>query len=282
MLFVLLAWFHTASAAEPAPPPHEIVVMTVDGRPITQAAVDTARRRVPPEQMELIESRGAYGEWLQRLAVMDALHHQAVESNLASDPEVAQALEHARREVLATIQLDRLADAAVTDEAVAAAYAARSREFHRPRVHARHILVRDRQLADELHQKLTAKKARDRADFAELAAEHSQDPGTKGKGGDLGWFHQGRMVKVFSEAAFSAEPGTVVGPIESRFGFHLIEVLERADKTPLEAVRAELEREVREDAVQSAVKRIIQEMDCEVIDSDGQAEPCERSPGSGR
>ena len=69
-----------------------------------------------------------------------------------------------------------------------------------------------------------AERARSGEDFASLATMHSQDPGSQSNGGDLGWFGKGRMVKPFEEAAFSASKGTIVGPVESRFGRHIIHV----------------------------------------------------------
>ena len=65
------------------------------------------------------------------------------------------------------------------------------------------------------------------APFGELAKEHSQDPGSKNNGGSLGWTKRGSLVKAFEEAAFTSEKNQVVGPIETDFGFHLIETLER-------------------------------------------------------
>ena len=65
------------------------------------------------------------------------------------------------------------------------------------------------------------------ADFALLASEHSEDPGSKNSGGSLGWVNRGSLVKSFETAAFMAEVGSVVGPIETSFGYHLIETLEK-------------------------------------------------------
>jgi len=59
------------------------------------------------------------------------------------------------------------------------------------------------------------------ADFSELAKKHSEGP-TAPKGGDLGWFSRGRMIKEFEEAAFKAKVGDVVGPVETVFGYHII------------------------------------------------------------
>ena len=72
-----------------------------------------------------------------------------------------------------------------------------------------------------------AERARSGEDFSSLATMHSQDPGSQSNGGDLGWFGKGRMVKPFEEAAFSANKGTIVGPVESRFGRHIIHVRDK-------------------------------------------------------
>jgi len=97
--------------------------------------------------------------------------------------------------------------------------------------HARHILIRVPPDADEverseaeLRAKGIANIARSGGDFAALAAEHSDDPGSKDAGGDLGWFGRGRMVPEFEEAVFAAKPGDIVGPIKSQFGYHIIKV----------------------------------------------------------
>ena len=64
-------------------------------------------------------------------------------------------------------------------------------------------------------------------EFSVLASNYSEDPGSKNNGGSLGWVTRGSLVKSFETAAFTAEIGTVVGPIETDFGFHLIETVDK-------------------------------------------------------
>jgi parvulin-like peptidyl-prolyl isomerase len=75
-------------------------------------------------------------------------------------------------------------------------------------------------------------------DFAKLADEFTEDPGGKGKGGDLGWFGRGRMVKVFEDAAFALKPGEVSGVLETEFGFHIVKLDGRRGQGESEEVRA--------------------------------------------
>ena len=67
------------------------------------------------------------------------------------------------------------------------------------------------------------------ADFATLAREYSDGPSAS-KGGDLGWFARGQMVPAFEEAAFDAEAGSIIGPVATRFGYHVIHVRDKRTK----------------------------------------------------
>jgi peptidyl-prolyl cis-trans isomerase D len=71
-----------------------------------------------------------------------------------------------------------------------------------------------------VHAKVTASGA----DFAALARQYSEDPGSKDSGGDLGWFPRGRMVKEFEDAAFKLSPGEISEPIKSQFGYHILKL----------------------------------------------------------
>jgi peptidyl-prolyl cis-trans isomerase C len=87
------------------------------------------------------------------------------------------------------------------------------------------------------------KRARTGEDFAKLAGEFTTEPGGKDRGGDLGWFGRGQMIKPFEDAAFGMQPGQISDVVETDFGFHIIKVEERgmkpgADGKPEEQIHA--------------------------------------------
>ena len=96
-------------------------------------------------------------------------------------------------------------------------------------VHARHILVDSEDKAKEI-----VKKLKDGASWDELAAAESLDTGSKDKGGDLGWFPQGVMVEAFDKAAFELPVNQISDPIQSNYGWHVIEVLEKQQNRPID------------------------------------------------
>ncbi len=96
------------------------------------------------------------------------------------------------------------------------------------KVQAKHILVGTKELAEELKNKIDEGE-----DFSKLAEEHSDCPSKK-RGGDLGWFGKGAMVRPFEVAAFTAQEGDVVGPVKTEFGWHLIYVYEIKEDTDVD------------------------------------------------
>ena len=88
---------------------------------------------------------------------------------------------------------------------------------------ARHILVETKETCDDLKSQIDGG-----ADFEELAKAHSQCPSGQ-RGGDLGDFGPGQMVKEFDQVVFSEEVGTTHGPVQTQFGYHLIQIVSRTD-----------------------------------------------------
>jgi foldase protein PrsA len=106
-------------------------------------------------------------------------------------------------------------------------------------VKARHILVENEETAKEIKQKLDNGE-----NFEELAKKYSTDTETKEKGGDLGFFSKGEMVKEFEEVAFSLKVGEISNPVKTKYGYHIIKVEDR--KEAKEANYEESKEEIRE------------------------------------
>jgi peptidyl-prolyl cis-trans isomerase C len=111
---------------------------------------------------------------------------------------------------------------------------------------ARHILFSkdQKEKAEEVKGQL-----QNGADFAELAKEFSQDPGSAENGGDLGCLGKGETVPSFEEAVFNAKEGEIVGPVESEFGYHVIEVTEIRERSiqPLSEVESQIREQLSTD-----------------------------------
>jgi peptidyl-prolyl cis-trans isomerase C len=111
----------------------------------------------------------------------------------------------------------------------------------------RHILFNkdQKEKAEEVKKQL-----QEGGDFAALAKQYSQDPGSAERGGDLGCIGKGETVPNFEEAAFNAKQGEIVGPVETEFGYHLLEVTDiREESTqPLSEVEAQIRDQLTADA----------------------------------
>jgi parvulin-like peptidyl-prolyl isomerase len=194
-----------------------------------------------------------------------------------SQGEVQEAVRRQLQEIrIAFVALDTSAapeGAEIDPEDVALALEARASEIEQlyedagtrydapEQVRARHVLIEVPRGAEETAieaARARAQGARERIEageeFAAVAAELSGDAGSKGRGGDLGFFARGQMVSEFEAAAFALEPGGLSDLVRSDYGFHVIRVEERREALhrPLEEVREELATELLRREVASA------------------------------
>jgi peptidyl-prolyl cis-trans isomerase C len=138
------------------------------------------------------------------------------------------------------------------------------------RAHAAHILLRTNLKSTpaekaEIKKKLEAILAEIKSKtitFADAAAKHSQDPSNAKKGGDLGFFTRGQMVKPFEDAAFSTKPGTLAPIVETQFGYHLIQVIavEPARKETLEGAKSSITQYLNQVAKQDVAKKYAEDL----------------------
>ncbi|GAB6280165.1 MAG: peptidylprolyl isomerase [Thermovirga sp.] len=134
-------------------------------------------------------------------------------------------------------------------------FASHQQKYYEPEaVHVRHILVSTEAEAMNVLLEVYGKDA----DFATAAVKYSQDPGSAQKGGDLGWVSRGMTVEEFDRLAFSLAPGRIGGPVETRFGWHIVQVIEKkAARMPsLDEVLPRVREDVQQNYLALEIERL--------------------------
>ena len=194
-------------------------VATVDGKGIPQEYADallTEQKAKGTEDSEQL--RGAVREELVRREI---LRQAAVEKGLDKKPEVKTQIELAQQAVIIRAYLqDFVATNQVTDADVRKTYDEMKGRLGDTEYKVRHILVDDEAKARALIAQLGKGES-----FEDLAKANSKDPGSKEKGGELGWSNPGMYVPEFSDAMVKLEKGeTTAEPVKSNFGYHIIQL----------------------------------------------------------
>ena len=229
------------AATAPGAPDPNAVVATVGEDTITEADIGYAAedlgnelQNVPPEQ------RKAF--LLTVLIDMKVMAAAAREANMQETDDYKQRLGYLEDRALRRAFFSEKVAAAVTEDAVKAAYDAFVAGFKpEDEIRARHILVASEADALAIKAELDAG-----AIFETLAKEKSMDPSGTQNGGDLGFFTRGMMVKPFEDAAFALEVGQVSAPIQTQFGWHVIKVEEKKATAPpaLADVAPQIQQEI--------------------------------------
>ncbi|PES30639.1 peptidylprolyl isomerase [Bacillus cereus] len=143
------------------------------------------------------------------------------------------------------------------------------KDFYKPKLKTSHILIKDEKTVKEVKEKLNNGE-----DFAALAKQYSEDPGSKEKGGELDEFGPGQMDPKFEEAAYKLETGQVSDPIKSSYGYHIIKLTEKKELKPFDeekdTIRKELEQNRLNDQKwkQQFIESLFKSADIKVTDKD--------------
>jgi peptidyl-prolyl cis-trans isomerase C len=211
----------------------ETVVAKVNGKVITEADMRLAEAELGSDLASLpdVTKRRVLAEFL----IENQLFADAAEAQkLAAGPDYNDRIQYWRRRSLRDLYFDKTVKDSVSDADAKKFYDSQVGGAKSEEVRARHILVESKEKARELFEKVAYG-----TDFAELAKQHSKDPGSKDQGGDLGYFSKGQMVPQFEEAAFKLQKGEVSQPFETQFGWHIIKVDDRraGQAVPFDAVK---------------------------------------------
>ena len=242
----------------------DAVVLTIGERKITRAQfealqTDAAPSATTPDKKRKLAEQ--YGE-------LETMAQEARKRMLDQSPQAKQLISIQVDNVLANLLAKKIQDDAVfTDLDLRAYYNAHKDEYEEAK--GSHILIRfkgskvplkpnEKDLtepealakAQDIRSKLVAG-----TDFATLAKTESDDAGSGTKGGDLGSFRRGQMVKPFDEAAFTLPIGQVSEPVRTDFGYHIIKISSRTSKT-FEEAKPDIEKQLKPKMARDAVDKI--------------------------
>ena len=227
------------------------VVGIVNGQPITQAILDAELAQLSPELREQLEMTGQAEGTRDKLLLKEALYQDALKEDVLNNDELRTRIAIATRDAMIEALLIQVAEDGTSDDMIQDWYDENIEQFAVTQASAAHILIETEEEALAIQEQLLGG-----ADFAVLARSESIDPSAVMNGGELGWFSDVQMVPSFSEAVFSAEVGTTVGPIETQFGWHIIRVDDMRDAIPLEDVEDEVRNIIQEEVVNAYLEEL--------------------------
>lgn len=215
------------------------VLATVAGENITEAELNAFLQNVPKEQQAYASNPQFRQQYLEQLIALRAFAKLGEEEKLDETDEFKNIMANVKKDVLAQMAMaETLKGITVSNEDVKNYYEANKQQFGKGgTVSAKHILTDSEEKCSSILESIV----RGDVQFEDAAKEHSTCP-SGAKGGDLGEFGKGQMVKEFEDAAFNAEVGHVVGPVKTQFGYHLIKVEKKneASMSSLEEVQADI------------------------------------------
>lgn len=203
----------------------DTVVAVVDGVEIKQSDLDFAASEVGPrignfrpEDRKRVLLQFVLENWLMAAA--------GEEDQLDEGDTFDARIKYHTRRALRDAYFDSSISGAVSESDAKKVYDEKIADMKpEQEIHALHILVTSKEEAEEIKKRLEAGE-----DFADVADESSKDKNAKG--GDLGFFTRGQMLKPFEEAAFALDVGELSDPVQTQFGWHIIKVEERRDQKP--------------------------------------------------
>lgn len=250
---------------------HTDVVARVEGHELTvdDATSLLAQNQRLPAQTDVVEALANL--WVDYVVLAQVVTEDPELSEVDFDALLRPFLEQEMIRKLGDEVLDT--DAEVSDDELKALF---DEEQPGAEVRARHILLRVADDADEAERDSVREQAaelRERAlagsDFAELASEHSEDPGSSDQGGDLGFFSRGDMMAPFEEAAFALEVGDVSEVVETPYGYHVIKLDERRS-VEFEDVKEEFREQTlmarQQDAEEGYIQSLTEPLNIQVQD----------------
>ena len=195
----------------------------------------------------------------------ELLKEKALKSGIQKSKEYKEALEKLKADLAFNIWMKKKYESIkISDKEAKEYYQQNKEKFKQPEmVHARHILVKSEEEAKKIIEELEkTPKDKLKQKFIELAKSKSVGPSGK-RGGDLGFFRKGQMVKPFSDAAFALKAGEFTKkPVKTQFGYHVIFVEEKkpAQTIPFDQIKEKIKQQLHMQKFQEAIKKEVEKL----------------------
>lgn len=262
VISVILAFTLSYANAEEKEAKSEEILADVNGVKITLGDFEKEVATLPENYRRMVDANKR--QFLDEFILREILYQEAIKKGLDKDKEIISALEIFKKKLLVQTLLEKevVERTTVSEDEVKQYYEEHKDDFKIPeQVNAAHILVKVEETADEAENKAALEKAesllkriKEGSDFSELAKENSDCP-SGSRGGELGYFSRGRMVPEFEEAALKLKAGEVSDIVKTKFGYHIIKILERKEASQKEfsEVREEIEQKLLEEKWKSSL-----------------------------
>jgi peptidyl-prolyl cis-trans isomerase C len=232
----------------------EETVATVNGTAISKSRIDMIVKQGGGAGHQ--DSQQARQAIIDQLIMQMLIAEEAVKKGMDKSPEVLEQIDVLKQSVLANAYVqDYIKNNPVSEEEMKAEYDRVKAGISGTEYKARHILV-----ATEAEAKsIIARLQKDPASFEKMAMEKSLDPGSKVRGGDLGWFDLGKMVPEFGDAVAKLEKGKFSGePVKTQFGYHviLLEDSKPIQAPPFDEVKSGLAQQLQQQKLQKLLDGI--------------------------
>ncbi len=228
----------------------ENILATVGDREISREMMLSIMRSMPKEELDFVAGEAGRRLLLDEMIAAELLYLDATEQEWEKEADFISLLEEAKKGLLQRYAVGKLFDTIhIEEEELKAYYDAHQEDYKQEaKVSAKHILVSEREEAEKIAAEIAAGKP-----FEDAAREYSSCP-SKARGGDLGAFGRGQMVKEFEDAAFSMEKNTVSAPVKTQFGYHLIKLEDILEAKPADF--ASVKEKLRKTLFQEKQKQV--------------------------
>ena len=189
----------------------------------------------------------------------------AKDANLDNRSDIKQKIIQAQSKVIKEAYLQEVSQRETTRENIEALYQEQIANLSgKTEVNAKHILVKTEKEAKQVIRDLRSKP------FAQVAKEKSIDPYSKEKGGDLGYFTKGNMVKEFEDTTFNMKKGEISQPFKTQFGWHIVKLIDKreAQIPDLDTIYEKLKQQLSYQAISNYISEIQNSIDVELVKSE--------------